>query len=163
MLNVESVQLERWMSIYILLTTIFHEMFIFHHQRVFFLQYQPHCIHHFVTVYCQFVFSYPSTFLIKHYVKTKMRSLLALPIILVSSLALATPLDERAPNACLQCKPFPTPGDNSQQCDPTTICVTQPGERNYCACRGGYRGTGAFRPGDTSVQVSAIVFSTFST
>jgi hypothetical protein len=84
----------------------------------------------------------------------KMHSLLALPIILLSSFALATPLDERQ-NACLQCTPFPTPGDNSRQCDATTSCVPQPGRRTYCACRGGYRGSGGYRPGDTSVQVSS--------
>jgi hypothetical protein len=90
----------------------------------------------------------------------KMRSLFALPIILLSSLALASPLEERA--ACSQCKPFPTPGDNSQQCDQSTTCVTQPGARNYCACRGGYRGSGGYSPGDTGVQVSLIIQTPFS-
>lgn len=86
-----------------------------------------------------------------------MRAYLALPLVLLSALTtltLANPLsalDPRAPAQCLQCKPFPTPGDNSQQCDQSTICVTQ-GGRNYCACRGGYRGSGAYPPGDTSVQ-----------
>ena len=82
-----------------------------------------------------------------------MRSLLALPILFLSSFTLATPLNERQANTCLQCNPLPTPGDNSQQCGETTICVTQPGG-NYCACRGGYRGSGPYPPGDTSVQVS---------
>lgn len=85
----------------------------------------------------------------------KMHSLLALSVILLSSLTLglASPLEERQ-NACGQCSPFPTPNDNSRQCDQTTICVPQPGDRTYCACRGGYRGSGAYPPGDTSVQVN---------
>lgn len=95
--------------------------------------------------------------------RERMRSLLAAAaaaaaLLLSSGLALAAPQEVSAasspPNTCLQCQPFPTPGDNSQQCDQTTICVSQPGGRHYCACRGGYRGSGAYPPGDTSVQVS---------
>lgn len=68
--------------------------------------------------------------------------------------SLGTVLDRRQ-SSCSQCSPYLTPGDNSQQCDGSTVCVYQPGFNYYCACRGGYKAD----EGDYVEQVGLEVLS----
>ncbi len=71
----------------------------------------------------------------------------SIAFVLALPLALASPLDPRAPSTCPACNPHPP----NNVCNPTTSCAPI-GTNTYCACRAGYRATTGARPGDTSVQ-----------